>query len=126
MRCRLRHDSKALRKLLETRVRSFSYAAVTRDEAIDIAALPSGRWQAIKHRRSSTDAVFLVDDDGTRKFRLPLTLSASSHHHHDDGAAAAYQVIAVQLADSDRKIAISGFPATLADLNEWSQSRWLQ
>jgi len=61
----------------------------------------------------------VVEEDKTEKFRLNFQISPQ-------GGSASYQVLAVQLVGSPEKISISGFPATLEELNQRSKAEWLQ
>jgi len=120
VRCRLQHESETLRALFTTRVQGFWCAAVTKAEVLQLGSLPDGRWQSIRYRSGSTGSIPTVEDaDGTKKFRLACSLD----DNHQDGT---YHVIAVQLTNEATKLPISGFPATLSDLNERSKSLWLQ
>jgi len=56
-----------------------------------------------------------------KKFRLPFTFVVKKQNSND-----LFQVLAVKLKRSEKKIAISGFPATLMDLQRRSKMKWLQ
>jgi predicted acylesterase/phospholipase RssA len=111
IRCRLRHGSEALHRLL-ARIQGFSYGTVSRDDIPRVSQLADGRWHPIP-----THTVF-VQEGPTQKFRVSCELPF-------DGAEGTYQVVIVHLAGEQEKLPISGFPATSHELADRSKSQWL-
>jgi hypothetical protein len=64
----------------------------------------------------------VVQEDSMSKFRLKFRLDPIP----GAPSGAVSQVIAVELKGYSEKIAISGFPASLSELNERSKAQWLQ
>jgi hypothetical protein len=123
VRCRLQHESEALRILLEDKVSGFWHAAVTKSEVPELESLANNRWRLIKDNSRNRPAQMIVQDGNTKKFQLKFQIQSSI-----PGAPSGplYQVLAVQLVGESEKIAISGFPALLVELNDRSKAKWLQ
>jgi predicted acylesterase/phospholipase RssA len=118
IRCRLSHESIGLKKLLEDRVDSFWYAKVSKDDSQDLAKLPDNCWTRIRPMSGSLHSELVIDNH-KQKFRLQHTFRARRSSNH-------FQVIAVKLNDRATKIAVSGFPARLSDLQKRATLKWLQ
>ena len=118
IRCRLSHESIELKRLLDDRVDSFWYAKVSEDDSQDLAKLSDKCWKRIRPMSGSLHGE-LVLDNHKQKFRLQHTFWARRSSNH-------FQVIAVKLKDRDTKIAVSGFPARLSDLQKRATLKWLQ
>jgi hypothetical protein len=54
-----------------------------------------------------------------KKFRLPFKFVIKKHNNM-------FQVLAIKLKRCEKKIAISGFPSTIDDLQRRSKMKWLQ
>jgi hypothetical protein len=121
VRCRLQHGSDALNILLEKRVVGFWHATVTKAEVPEVHRLANGRWRAIRDISGGRNrpVKMIVEEGNVKKFRLNFQLP------HEVGAAS-YQVLAVQVVGEQDKIPISGFPATMEELNQRSKAKWLQ
>jgi Patatin-like phospholipase len=121
VRCRLRHESHAVQVLLEGKVAGFWHTTVTKAEVPEIQRLSNGRWRPIRDISGSRSqpSQMIVEEGNIAKFRLNFQLSPPE-------GGASYQILAVQLAGSSDKIPISGFPATLEELNQRSNAEWLQ
>jgi predicted acylesterase/phospholipase RssA len=118
IQCRLSHESMSLRRLLEDHAESFWYAEVA-DSNIDyLNALPEANWQQVT-TVSGAFATELVNENDVRKFRLRHTFSAKPSSNF-------FQVLAVRLKGSSKRIPISGFPSTLSDLQMRANQKWLQ
>jgi Patatin-like phospholipase len=121
VRCRLQHESEAVRVLLADKVVGFWHATVTRAEVPELRRLVNGRWGPVRDILGATrrPSQMILEEGNTKKFRLNFQLPPSHN-------GAAYQVLAVQLEGEPEKIAISGFPATLEELSLRSKGQWLQ
>jgi predicted acylesterase/phospholipase RssA len=125
IRCRLSHGSQQLEKLLGEMVEGFYYAQMTTDNTADEGdrihpwteiQLPPGHNQLVEVMVSESQS----SGHTVKKFRLPFNFIVKNHNSKD-----LFQVLAVKLKRSESKIAISGFPATLADLQRRSKIKWL-
>jgi hypothetical protein len=121
VRCRLQHASDALKVLLEDRVTGFWHGTAAKAEIPELEKLASARWRPIKVNAKSP-AQMVVQEDSMSKFRLKFRLDPIP----GAPSGAVSQVIAVELKGYSEKIAISGFPASLSELNERSKAQWLQ
>lgn len=121
LRCRLQHESEAIRVLLENKVVGFWYSTVTKADVPRVQGLADSRWRPIRDSPGGRIPVteMIVEEGGARKFRLNFQLPLQSE-------GAAYQVLAVQLDGVAERIPISGFPATLEELDRRSKAQWLQ
>jgi hypothetical protein len=118
IRCRLAHDSIPLRELLENKAESFWYTEVTKADTESLDQLEQTRWVQI--RPSSGGLASEVTIENNRKmFRLKQKFSVKQFSN-------LYQVLAVKLKGSNKRIPISGFPSTLSDLQERTNMKWLQ
>ncbi|KAK1750124.1 hypothetical protein QBC47DRAFT_407352 [Echria macrotheca] len=124
IRCRLPHETPATTTLLGQKAISFHIAWATKEEAADVAMIPSGRWVPLRDesgREKPSDMMHEeVFEDGSRirKFRLDCDLIM-------DADTKSYCVLAVLLSDCEQKLPISGFPATLLDLKERLAKMWV-
>jgi hypothetical protein len=123
VRCRLRHESEAIRVLIENRVMGFWYTTVTKTEVSQLQGLADSRWRPIRDnlRGKIRATEMIVEEGSTRNFRLNFHFPPQP-----DSASAPYQVLAVQLDKGLERIPISGFPATLEELDRRSKAQWLQ
>jgi hypothetical protein len=121
IRCRLQHESEAVQILLEKRIAGFWHTIVTKGEVPVIHRLTNGRWRPIRgiSGSGSRPSQMTVEEGNTKKFRLNFQLPPQV-------SCSLYQVLAVQLVGEDDKIPISGFPATMEELNQRSKAQWLQ
>jgi hypothetical protein len=122
IRCRLRHGSEAVQVLLEKKVVGFWHATVMRAEVPEVDNVTSSRWRPIRDISGGRNrpAQMIVEEGNTKKFRLNFQLDDNT------GGGSLYQVLAVQLDGNQAKIPISGFPATMEELNQRSKAKWLQ
>jgi hypothetical protein len=125
IRCRLSHGSPQLKKVLSDMVEGFSYAQMATDNTADVDRVQ--HWTEIQPPPGQNRLVEVMVSEpqpaghAVEKFRLPFTFVVKKHNSKD-----LFQVVAVKLKRSEKKIAISGFPATLADLQRRSKLKWLQ
>ncbi|KAJ2902705.1 uncharacterized protein MKZ38_000215 [Zalerion maritima] len=84
-------------------------------------------WDEVLAPSSNGVESFAAESGGragaeTRRFRIPVTLSCERDRPHK------YKVVALTLTgeDNQRKIPISGFPATVRELQRRARARWLQ
>lgn len=153
IRCRLGHGTPELKRLLGEMVDSFhhvelpppspsssSSSSTAVDVLAEVARVPEARWEKISLRMRGRDArpgeMLVVDDggggggssdgggghgsgSGTQKFRLPYTFGVRR-------GSAAQQVLAVKLRRCGHLVPISGFPATLGELQRRAKMGWLQ
>lgn len=120
VRCRLPHGSVSLRKLLEEKAESFWSAEVDSPCTKTLSELPKYIWRRIEQPPGGSDRLMdmTIFEDGVHKFRLTHTFKAPK-------STSRFQVIAVKLNGCDKKIAISGFPSTLTDLQKRAKLKWL-
>jgi predicted acylesterase/phospholipase RssA len=120
VRCRLHHGSQAVQLLLEKRVVGFWHTTVTKGEAPELHKLKNDYWRPVKDLTcvKSCPSQMTVTEGNIRKFRLNFELTEIDCSSH--------QVLAVQLVGKQDKIPISGFPATMEELNQRSNAQWLQ
>jgi hypothetical protein len=125
IRCRLSHGSPQLEKVLGDMVEGFSYTQMTTDNTADVGRVQ--HWTEIQPPQGQNRLVEVMVSEPqstgytVKKFRLPFTFVVKKHNSKD-----LFQVLAVKLKLSGKRIAISGFPATLADLQRRSKLKWLQ
>jgi hypothetical protein len=121
IRCRLKHESEAVQTLLEKRVAGFWHTTVTKGEAHEVHKLTNGRWRPVRDvsGAKSRPSQMTVEEGERRKFRL-------NFQHPVQQGCFSYQVLAVQLVGEQDKIPISGFPATMEELNQRCKAHWLQ
>jgi predicted acylesterase/phospholipase RssA len=123
IRCRLSHGSPQLERLLDEMVEGFSYAQMTSDNTADVGRVQN--WSEVEHplgqRRLLDVMVSETQPAGhaIRKFRLPYTFVVKKNN-------SMFHVLAVNLKRCEKKIAISGFPSTIDDLQRRSKLKWLQ
>ncbi|KAN0096064.1 hypothetical protein V8E51_014869 [Hyaloscypha variabilis] len=124
IRCRLSHESPQLEKLLGEMVEGFCHAETRSDSTADVGRVQN--WTKIEHplgpRPLLNCMVSEVQYQGhevKRKFRLPFTFMVKKNN-------IMYQVLAMKLKRSEKRIAISGFPSTIDDLVRRSKLKWLQ
>lgn len=122
IRCRLSHESPQLEKLLSEIVEEFYHAEVRSDNTADVGRVQ--HWTKVEHdQKRLLDAVVLESKPGSndvkKKFRLPHVFVVKKHN-------SMFQVLAIKLKRSEKKIAISGFPSTIDDLQRRSKMKWLQ
>lgn len=124
IRCRLSHESPQLEKLLGEMIEGFYYAEARSDTMADVRRVQ--HWTKVSQpegQRRLLDVVFLDPQprgsDIKKKFRLPFTFVVKKHN-------SMFQVLAIKLKRSEEKIAISGFPSTIDDLQRRTRMKWLQ
>jgi predicted acylesterase/phospholipase RssA len=119
IRCRLGHDSVPLRNLLAEKVVSFWYTEASSADTENLKSLPEPRWTLIRDRIAVAPSQMTIEENQVKKFRL-------NHTFRVKHGSNLFQVLAVKLNGTDKRIAISGFPSTLADLQKRAKLKWLQ
>jgi predicted acylesterase/phospholipase RssA len=123
IRCRLSHGSPQLEKLLGEMVEYFSYTQMGWENTAEVGRVQN--WTKIEHPAGQ---VRLLDvrvpepqhsGHDIKKFRLPFRFVVKKQH-------SMFHVLAIKLKRSKEKIAISGFPSTIHDLQRRSKMKWLQ
>ena len=124
IRCRLSHESPQLEKLLGEMVEGFYNAESRSDNTADVGRVQN--WTKIEHplgpRPLLNCIVLETQQQGyevKKKFRLSFTFVVKKHN-------SMFQTLAIKLRRSEKKIAISGFPSTIEDLQRRSKMKWLQ
>jgi len=124
IRCRLGHGTPQLEKLLGEMVEGFSYTQIYTDNVADVGQVQN--WTDITYPPGQNRLLEVMASESPpagghaiKKFRLPYTFVVKKHN-------CMFQVLAVKLKRSENKIAISGFPSTLPDLQRRSKMKWLQ
>jgi hypothetical protein len=123
IRCRLSHGSPQLEKLLGEMVEDFSYTQMGTDNTAEVGRVQN--WTKVEHPAGQAMLLEVMVSEpqhsghDVRKFRLPFKFVVKKHH-------AMFQVLAIKLKRSEKKIAISGFPSTIDDLQRRSEMKWLQ
>jgi hypothetical protein len=119
IRCRLGHESVPLRNLLAEKVESFWYIETSSADTEKLKSLPKSLWQPVRHGSAVAPSQMTIEENEVKKFRLNHTFCVK----HGSNS---FQVLAVKLSGTDQRIAISGFPSTLADLQKRAKLKWLQ
>lgn len=122
IRCRLSHGSPQLEKLLGEMVESFFYVQTASDNTADVCQAQN--WTEVELPPGKVRLVdVLVSEPQQRgydvkKFRLPFKFVVKKNNNM-------FQVLAIKLKQCEKKIAISGFPSMIDDLQRRSKMKWL-
>lgn len=119
IRCRLGHDTVPLRNLLAEKVESFWFIEASSADMEKLKSLPESWWTPVRNGSAVAPSQMTIDENGVKKFRL-------NHTFRVKHGSNLFQVLAVKLSGTDKRIAISGFPSTLADLQKRAKLKWLQ
>jgi hypothetical protein len=121
IRCRLPRNSNGLRKLLTEKGDSLWSTVLDHGMMLNDSNSSSNIfWEPITVSGTSEKLSSCVNDEiGQCHVRINCTFG-------DDAGGYRFHVIALKLKGSDRRIPISGFPATMAVLMERASTRWLQ
>jgi Patatin-like phospholipase len=119
IRCRLGHDSVPLRSLLAEKVESFWYTETSSADTEKLKGLPEFRWTTVRSGSAVVPSQMTIEESEVKKFRLNYTFRVKDNSNM-------FLVLAVKLSGTGKRIAISGFPSTLTDLQERAKLKWLQ
>jgi hypothetical protein len=123
IRCRLSHGSPQLERLLGEMVEGFSSAQMTSDNTADVGRVQN--WTEVLHPAGQNRLVDVMVSEPqpagyvVKKFRLPFTFVVKKNN-------SMFHILAVKLKRYEKRIAISGFPSTIDDLERRSKMKWLQ
>jgi len=113
IRCRLRHNSVELERLLSTAI-EFSYALLPRQTHPRAADLPSNlHWTKLEFQGIRPS----IGDD-SHKFRVPVSISGRK------GSPDVHVLAVLMNQNSGRRIPISGFPVTMSQLTRRAHARF--
>jgi predicted acylesterase/phospholipase RssA len=125
IRCRLLHQSDAILKLLRERIKCFYYEELSREDVLKLRGpLPAAPTRlkpmkdAVSNSTNPVEMERLRDNGSVRKFRLVFEASPKDIW--------AYQMISIEFKDSQFRFPISGFPATMEQLESRAKQVWLQ
>jgi predicted acylesterase/phospholipase RssA len=123
IRCRLSHGSPQLEKLLGEMVEGFFYVQTASDNTADVGRAQN--WTEVERPPGQVRLVDVMVSEpqqrghDVKEFRLPFKFVVKKHNNM-------FQVLAIKLKRCEKKIAISGFPSTIDDLQRRSKMKWLQ
>jgi predicted acylesterase/phospholipase RssA len=123
IRCRLGHGSPQLERLLGEMVEGFYYAQTRSDDTAEVGR--AHNWMRVEHPPGQVRLLDVMVSEpqhsghDVKKFRLPFKFVVRKQ-------GSIFQVLAIKLKRSEKKIAISGFPSTIDDLQRRSKMKWLQ
>ena len=101
------------------KVESFWYTEASSADTEKLKSLPEPRWALVRDGNAVAPSQMTIKENEVKKFRL-------NHTFRVKHGSNLFQVLAVKLSGTDNRIAISGFPSALADLQKRAKLRWLQ